>query len=216
MWKVLIILGFVNLIFLVDVNIHVMMKKLKEMVQNCLKIRDCPLHYNSTIVMILKTCTTLFFLGLIMSPVIVGCIIMYQNSPSPIYLVFNSLKKDTIEVTEIKTRINQLPENMKEFQGKWTYVSETVNDENYEQLLNCGDYGPFNKNLIVDKTHCSTECFKMLQNLTVGELHCHKFQSIIIIEEEGVRNQLSRPQEALFQKGDGNVGKPDTRRSQIE
>ena len=35
--------------------------------------------------------------------------------------------------------------------------------------------------------------------MTVQDFKCNKFQSIIIIEEEGVRNQQSKPIDFLFQ-----------------
>ena len=125
---------------------------------------------------------------------------MNQMSEPPIYLVINNITQN-IEITAIETRINHLPKNMRDFEGTWSHVSktQTLNDENYEDFLKCGPYRPFHRYLIADRNHCSSECYEKLQNLTVQDLKCNKFQSIIIIEEEGVRNQQSKPIDFLFQ-----------------
>ena len=179
-------IGVIHLCFYININIYEVFFKQPEIIESKKKLK-----------ITLKAMMTILFVSIMISPAIIGYFYNYQQARDPIYLVVNNVGKDgAINITTIVTRPYYIPT-----------TNITSINQDWEQILTCEDqnpkayFDPYNslvkerRNLIIglgNKENQATSCYEQLLATDAEVIKLLKYQSIIMLEDEGFEFRTSR------------------------
>ena len=141
----------------------------------------------------LKVMMTTVLVLMFISPAIIGYSYNFNQAQDPIYLVVNNVGSDgAINITTIVTKQYYIPTtNMTNYQD-WGQ-SVTCNEQNAEAYFDPTNSLPkYGRNLIIGLGNQATNCYQQLLATDAETIKLLKYQSIIMLEDEGFEFRTSR------------------------